>query len=96
MIDHDYEIMVTDVTNVQFARYLNQALAAGELKSGPGGRNDPGYYPGDEFHGYNHELEIIPGDYLHVALSDPGCVATMDDGATSNPSTAMRTTRSCW
>jgi len=69
-IDYDYEIMLTDVTNAQFANYLNQALEAGELKLEEG--NILSYYPGDEFHGFNHEEEIPPGDYLHMALSDPG------------------------
>ena len=70
MIDYDYEIMVTDVTNTQFARYLDQALAAGELKME--GSELRAYYPGDEFHAHNHEVEIPPGEYLHMKLDDPG------------------------
>ena len=31
-IDYDYEIMVTDVTNQQFANFLNQALAEEKIK----------------------------------------------------------------
>ena len=30
-----------------------------------------GYYPGDEFHGHKHEVEIKAGDWLHVPLTDP-------------------------
>lgn len=69
-IDHDYEMMVTDVTNVQFVEYLNDALDAGEIKEI--GDEIVGYYPGDEFRGFDHEVEIAGGDYLHVPLGDPG------------------------
>ncbi|MEK6256867.1 MAG: hypothetical protein N2C13_06080, partial [Chloroflexota bacterium] len=47
MIAYDYEIMVTNVTNAQFARYLNDALADGTIKIV--GEMLVGYYPGDEF-----------------------------------------------
>ena len=60
-IDHDFEIMVTDVTNQQYAEYLNAALAAGTVYM----KNDTiwGSYPGDPFDGYLHEWEIPAGDY---------------------------------
>ncbi len=32
MVDKPYEIMVTDATNAQYARYLNEALAKGTVK----------------------------------------------------------------
>ena len=32
MVGYDYEIMVTPVTNAQYAAYLNAALAAGKVK----------------------------------------------------------------
>ena len=86
MIDYDYEIMVTNVTNQQFADYLNKALAAGDIKitQGPDGEMISGYYAGDAFHGYEHELEIGEGEYLHVPLYDPGLrLRTMDEGAAS-------------
>jgi formylglycine-generating enzyme required for sulfatase activity len=70
MVDYDYEIMVTDVTNAQFAEYLNAALVEGTLKID--GNSVVGYYPGDEFHGYEHEEEIRAGDWLHVPLDDQG------------------------
>jgi len=69
-IGYDYEIMVTDVTNEQYARYLNEALAAGEVRMA--GETIVGYYPGDDFHAHEHEEEISPGDWLHVPLNDPG------------------------
>ncbi len=68
-LDYDYEIMVTDVTVAQYVAYLNSALVDGTLKVS--GEELVGYYPGDEFRGIKHELEIAPGDYLFVPLNDP-------------------------
>ena len=31
-IDHDYEIMATEVTNRQYARYLSHALNEGKIR----------------------------------------------------------------
>ncbi len=70
MVDYDYEIMVTNVTNAQFAAYLNAALAEGTIKIA--GDEIVGYYPGDEFHAHEHEKEIPGGDWVHMPLSDPG------------------------
>ena len=71
-----YEMMVTDVTNAQYARYLNAALAGGAVKID--GDSVVGYYPGDEFHGHKHEVEIKAGDWLHVPLTDPSLRLTFD------------------
>lgn len=70
MVDYDYEVMVTDVTNDQYADYLNEALASGDVRI----QDDEvvGYYPGDEFHGYEHEEEISAGDWIHMPLADNG------------------------
>ena len=70
MVDYDYEIMVTDVTNAQYAEYLNQALQVGDVTL----EEDAivGYYPGDEFNDGRHEEEIPEGYYLHVPLNDDG------------------------
>jgi formylglycine-generating enzyme required for sulfatase activity len=70
IVDHDYEIMATTVTNAQYARYLNEALADGTIKIVD--NQVVGYYPGDEFRGYEHEEEIAAGDWLHVPLDEPG------------------------
>jgi formylglycine-generating enzyme required for sulfatase activity len=78
-LDYNYEIMVTDVTNLQFANYLNDALAAGTIKLI--GDQIVGYYPGDEFNAYEHEEEIQAGDWLHVPLDDPGLRLEFDAGA---------------
>ncbi len=69
LVEYDYEIMVTDVTNAQYAAYLNEALASGAVKIVDG--QVVGYYPGDEFHGHHHEVEIAAGDWLHVPLGSP-------------------------
>jgi formylglycine-generating enzyme required for sulfatase activity len=68
-VEYDYEIMVTDVTNEQYARFLNEAAAAGSIDFE--GSNPVGYYPGDEFHGYKHEEEILEGQYQLIVLVNP-------------------------
>lgn len=69
-IPYDYQIMVTPVTNAQFADYLNQAVASGTLKIT--GEQVSGYYPGDPFHGVKHEEPIEPGDWPHYPLNAAG------------------------
>ncbi len=77
MVDYDYEIMITDVTNAQYAKYLTESLEAGSIKLADD--RITGYYPGDEFHGYNHEVEITAGDKLHMPLGEPGCRIRYDE-----------------
>jgi formylglycine-generating enzyme required for sulfatase activity len=81
-VDYNYEIMITDVTTNQFADYLNQALADGSVKV----IDDQigGFYPGDEFHAFEHELEIKAGDWPHIPLDDPGLRLDFD-GSTFSP-----------
>jgi len=64
-----FEIMVTPVTNAQFAAYLEAALKSGTLRRD--GDVILGPYPGDAFHGAKHEKEYPPGDYPIYALGDP-------------------------
>jgi formylglycine-generating enzyme required for sulfatase activity len=75
-IPQAYEMMVTDVTNAQYAKYLNTALAASQVKIA----NDAvvGYYAGDTFRGIKHEKEIKAGDWPHVPLKDPSLRLTFD------------------
>ena len=68
-IPYDFEIMVTDVTNQQYAQFLNESFKDGAI--GFEGANPTGFYPGDEFHGYKHEEEIPEGWYQLAALDDP-------------------------
>ncbi len=65
-VEYDYQIMVTDVTNAQYAAYLNDALAAGTVRLD--GTDVVGHYPGDTFHGGGHEFPIEGGEWLHVPL----------------------------
>ncbi len=76
MVDYDYQMMVTDVTNAQYAKYLNEALAAGKVKIE--GNKVMGYYPGDKFRGHRHEKKISAGYWLHVPLDDPGLKLKFD------------------
>jgi formylglycine-generating enzyme required for sulfatase activity len=89
LIETDYEMMITTVTNEQFARYLNEALAAGVIRVGEveveAGEQVwieegvAGYYPGEPYDGYKHEEEIRAGDKLYLPLYDPG-VRILFDG----------------
>lgn len=68
LLPYDYEIMVTDVTVEQYAAYLQDALASGTVR--PTEAGIVGFYPGEPFHGYEHEEEIPAGDKLHVPLDE--------------------------
>lgn len=88
LVDYNYEIMVTDVTNEQYANYLNEALAAGgisigdvEVEAGETVWTEEGvfgHHPGDPFDGYKHEEEIREGDKLHVPMHEDGLRLTFD------------------
>ena len=84
LVDYDYEIMVTDVTNAQYARYLTEALAAGAVTLAAEDRKIVGYYPGDEFRGAKHEEPIAEGDWLHIDLNEEGLRLSFD-GTTFTP-----------
>jgi formylglycine-generating enzyme required for sulfatase activity len=78
-IAYDFEIMVTDVTNAQYAQYLNQALEQGYVQRV--GAEVVGYYPGDTFRGFEHEERIDAGDWLHIPLDEPGLRLTEQGGS---------------
>ncbi len=84
LVDYDYEIMVTDVTNAQYARYLTEALAAGAVTLAAEDQKIVGYYPGDEFRGAKHEEPIAEGDWLHIDLNEEGLRLSFD-GTTFTP-----------
>jgi formylglycine-generating enzyme required for sulfatase activity len=77
-VRRDYEMMVTDVTNAQYADFLNAALASGEVSIVDD--RIVGFYPGDPFHGYDHEIEIQAGEWTFVALDAPFLRLTPGDG----------------
>ncbi|MBP2017294.1 formylglycine-generating enzyme required for sulfatase activity [Symbiobacterium terraclitae] len=74
----EYEIMVTPVTNAQYARYLEEALKAGTVRLEGGAVMGP--YPGDAFSGAKHEKEYPAGDYLHIVLDDPASRIRLEGG----------------
>lgn len=76
VLPYDYEIMVTDVTNAQFAEFLNQTIAGGALKIS--GEQVVGPYPGDEYHGVKHEERIDAGDQPIFPLATPGSRLAFD------------------
>jgi len=71
IIDYDYEMMLTHVTNDQYAKYLNEALAKDAIKVVD--NQVLGYYKGDKFDGYLHEEEITAGDKLQMPVNKAGC-----------------------
>jgi formylglycine-generating enzyme required for sulfatase activity len=78
-----FEMMVTDVTNAQYARFLNESLSQSAIKlqdQADLGRVAVGDYPGDQFHGVKHEMEIKAGDYLLVPLQAKGLRVIEKDG----------------
>lgn len=93
MIEYDYQIMVTDVTNAQYAGYLNAALEAGlislgdvAIEAGEAVRvvnGISGYYPGDPFDGYKHEEPVTPGDKIYMPLDEDGLRLSFDEEAFS-------------
>jgi formylglycine-generating enzyme required for sulfatase activity len=81
VIEYDYEIMVTHVTNAQYAAYLNEALAAGTVELDDD--DVAGHYAGDRFHGGRHELDIGAGDWLHLPLGDDETRLILEDTTVS-------------
>lgn len=87
-VDYDYEMMVTHVTNEQFAAFLNEALAGGaaglgavEVEAGETSWIEEGvfgYYPGDPYDGHKHEEEIRAGNKLYAPLAAEGARLDFD------------------
>jgi len=69
-VDYDFEMMVTLVTNQQYADYLNVALASNNVRLE--GDQVVGYYPGERFDGVKHEEPIEAGDWPHLSVNAPG------------------------
>jgi len=80
-IDYDYQVMVTDVTNSQYAAFLNDVLAAG--KATIQGNQVVGDYPGDVFNGFRHEEEFPAGKYLFINFDDPALRMNYQNGTFS-------------
>ncbi len=78
VIDYDYEMMITHVTNKQYAKFMNEALA--KKKISMDGDSIKGHYQGDPFDGYLHEWKIPEGDYLLMPFGSPGSHIKLHDG----------------
>ena len=81
MIEKDYEIMITDVTNSQYARFLTEALKAGKIKIAD--NKVMGFYKGDPFDGHKHEFRITAGDKLFYPLDEAGIRIVLNDSTFS-------------
>ena len=89
-MDYDYQMMITDVTNEQFARFLNEAVGDQSLKIGDVEVQESenifsvygvyGPYPGEPFDAYEHEEEITGGDKLIFSLEEPASRIKFEDG----------------
>ncbi|MEN8255113.1 MAG: SUMF1/EgtB/PvdO family nonheme iron enzyme [Verrucomicrobiota bacterium] len=77
-VPYDYEIMVTETTYEQYARYLNEALKAGKIEV----KDNAvwGSYPGDEFHDGRHEFPIPEGSYKYYDLAGQKTRIQLADG----------------
>lgn len=75
-LDYEYEMMVTTVTNSQYAAFLNEALASDTIKLIE--NQIVGYYPGDPFNNGRHEEEIPAGDYIYIPLDNPALRLSFD------------------
>ena len=73
--------MVTDVTNSQYAAFLNDVLSSG--KATIHGNQVVGDYPGDVFNAFRHEEEFPAGKYLYINFDDPALRMNYQDGTFS-------------
>jgi len=79
-VDYDYQIMITDVTNEQYALFLNEAVGDQTIRVGDVEIKESenisivhgvyGPYPGDPFDGYEHEEKIERGNKLLYDFED--------------------------
>jgi sulfatase modifying factor 1 len=87
-MDSDYQIMVTDVTNEQYAQFLTEAVADQTIGIGNVEVQESentfsvygvyGPYPGDPFDGYKHEEKIENGNKLLYMFDDPAARIELD------------------
>jgi len=69
-IDYNYEIMKYEVTNSQYAAYLQEALAAGDIEVAVTSASVSGYYAGD--------INYIAGDYEFYDMGSYSCRISWD------------------
>lgn len=78
VIGYDYEMMITPVTNAQYAEFLNQGLGSGGLKIA--GDKVMVYYAGEPFQGVKHEEKIEAGDWPVLTINGPATHLTYENG----------------
>ncbi|MCK5520915.1 MAG: SUMF1/EgtB/PvdO family nonheme iron enzyme [Candidatus Marinimicrobia bacterium] len=78
LINYDYEIMVTEVTNKQYAAFLNAGLSDGTLNLKEDGVY--GHHAGDPFHAFKHEFEIPAGQKLLFPVGINGPRILLENG----------------
>jgi formylglycine-generating enzyme len=78
VVNYDYEIMAAEVTYLQYAKYLNEALAAEKITIEDGFVK--GFYKGDPFYKGRHELELKPKDYIYYNLNGVKCRMIFENG----------------
>jgi formylglycine-generating enzyme required for sulfatase activity len=93
-LEYTYRIMITDVTNQQYAEFLNQALEDGAVQIGQVEVQESenirhiegvhGFYPGDSFDGYEHEERIEEGQKLHYPYLENGARILFDGSVFSS------------
>lgn len=79
MIEDDYEMMATLVTNEQYEEFVNAALDSSDVRIVDGAV--VAFYPGDPFHGQRHEKEIAAGDKPLMPVEAPGLRLRFDGAA---------------
>jgi len=87
-MDSDYQIMVTNVTNEQYAEFLTAAVADQTVGIGDVEVQESeniytvygvfGPYPGDPFDGYKHEEKIESGSKLLYIFDEPAARIELD------------------
>ena len=78
VLDYDYEMMITHVTNEQYAKFMNEALAKETIRVDAD--SIKGHHTGDKFDGYLHEWEIPAGEYLLMSFDEAGSHIKLVDG----------------
>jgi len=90
----DYRIMITDVTNEQYAQFINEAVADQTIGVGDVEVKESenisivhgvyGLYPGDPFDGYEHEEKIENGNKLLYDFEDADARIELNSGEFSS------------
>lgn len=81
-VAYSFDMMITLVTNKQYADFLNKALVDGKVKLADNKILTP--YPGDKYVGRRHEKKILAGDYPALTVTNKD-LRLIFDGKTFTP-----------